>query len=184
MGGTPTGRFSNGKTPPDMLVEGLGIKQLMPAYLDQNLKIEDLKTGVSFASRGCGYDPLTSMDMSVISLSGQLTYFQEYIGNLFIVVAGTNDLANTYFSDGIRWKEYVVNTYSDLIEDGAIRFVQITYPLQQQYEYDKYGEEKCFKRDDADANSPSTEELVKAFSIDHYPVRMQCDGAADLMASV
>ncbi|PHU01158.1 hypothetical protein BC332_30945 [Capsicum chinense] len=25
-----------------------------------------------------------------------------------------------------------------------------------------------------------TEELVKAFSIDHYPVRMQCDGAIDL----
>ncbi|KAF3666064.1 hypothetical protein FXO38_09241 [Capsicum annuum] len=47
-------------------------------------------------------------------------------------------------------------------------------------EYDKHGEEECFKRDDADANSPSTEELVKAFSIDRYPVRMQCDGAADL----
>ncbi|PHT96559.1 hypothetical protein BC332_34515 [Capsicum chinense] len=47
-------------------------------------------------------------------------------------------------------------------------------------EYDEHGEEEYFKRDDADANSPSTEELVKAFSIDRYPVRMQCDGAADL----
>ncbi|KAF3681766.1 hypothetical protein FXO38_01571 [Capsicum annuum] len=47
-------------------------------------------------------------------------------------------------------------------------------------EYDEHGEEEYFKRDDADANSPSTEELVKAFSIDHYPVRMQCDGAIDL----
>ncbi|KAM3339154.1 hypothetical protein P3S68_031240 [Capsicum galapagoense] len=47
-------------------------------------------------------------------------------------------------------------------------------------EYDEHGEEECFKRDDADANSPSTEELVKTFSIGHYPVRMQCDGAADL----
>ncbi|KAF3670924.1 L-ascorbate peroxidase, cytosolic [Capsicum annuum] len=47
-------------------------------------------------------------------------------------------------------------------------------------EYDEQGEEECFKRDDADANSPSTEELVKAFSIDRYPVRMQCDGATDL----
>ncbi|KAM3304506.1 hypothetical protein P3S67_011372 [Capsicum chacoense] len=220
----------------------------MPAYLDQNLKIEDLKTGVSFASRGCGYDPLTSMDVSVISLSGQLTYFQEYIGklkaligeektknifknSLFIVVAGTNDLANTYFSEGIRRKEYVVNTYSDLIADGAIRFVQdyssaaivwlyvatdilpdnmvpkrtkiksspskgtseaarLHPPLyelalqalsQSGAEYDKHGEEECFKRDDADDKSPFTEELVKAFSIDRYPIRMQCDGAADLM---
>ncbi|PHU25992.1 hypothetical protein BC332_04324 [Capsicum chinense] len=47
-------------------------------------------------------------------------------------------------------------------------------------EYDEHGEEEYFKRDDADVNSPSTKELVKAFSIDYYPVRMQCDGAADL----
>ncbi|PHU05391.1 hypothetical protein BC332_26213 [Capsicum chinense] len=46
--------------------------------------------------------------------------------------------------------------------------------------YDEHGEEEYFKRDDADANSPSIEELVKAFSIDYYPMRMQCDGAADL----
>ncbi|PHT70688.1 hypothetical protein T459_25792 [Capsicum annuum] len=45
----------------------------------------------------------------------------------------------------------------------------------------KHGEEKSFKRDDLNANSPSTEELVKTFSIDHYPVRIQCDGATDLM---
>ncbi|PHT78591.1 hypothetical protein T459_16643 [Capsicum annuum] len=41
-------------------------------------------------------------------------------------------------------------------------------------------EEEPFKRDDPNANSPSAEELVKTFSIDHYPVRMQCDGATDL----
>ncbi|PHT31926.1 hypothetical protein CQW23_28263 [Capsicum baccatum] len=51
---------------------------------------------------------------------------------------------------------------------------------QSRAEYDEHGEEKYFKSDDADANSHSTEELVKAFSIDRYPVRMQCDGAADL----
>ncbi|PHU26660.1 hypothetical protein BC332_04992 [Capsicum chinense] len=43
---------------------------------------------------------------------------------------------------------------------------------QSRAEYDEHGEEKYFKRDDADANSPSTEEQVKAFSIDRYPVRM------------
>ncbi|KAF3627983.1 putative G2/mitotic-specific cyclin-1-like [Capsicum annuum] len=32
-------------------------------------------------------------------------------------------------------------------------------------EYDEHEEEKCFKRDDENANSPSTEELVKAFSM-------------------
>ncbi|PHU17252.1 hypothetical protein BC332_12947 [Capsicum chinense] len=48
-------------------------------------------------------------------------------------------------------------------------------------EYDEHGEEECFKRDDPNANSPSAEELVKTFSIDRYPMRMQCDGAIDLM---
>ncbi|KAM3264208.1 hypothetical protein P3L10_001202 [Capsicum annuum] len=48
-------------------------------------------------------------------------------------------------------------------------------------EYGEHGEEEYFKRDDPNANSPSAEELVKTFSIDPYPVRMQCDDATDLM---
>ncbi|PHU14359.1 hypothetical protein BC332_15564 [Capsicum chinense] len=47
-------------------------------------------------------------------------------------------------------------------------------------EDNEHEEEEYFKRDDPNANSPSAEELVKTFSIDHYPVRMQCDGATDL----
>lgn len=41
-------------------MEELGVAELVPAYLDPNLKTEDLKTGVSFASGGCGFDPLTT----------------------------------------------------------------------------------------------------------------------------
>ncbi|PHT74856.1 hypothetical protein T459_22133 [Capsicum annuum] len=47
-------------------------------------------------------------------------------------------------------------------------------------EDNEHGEEESFKRDDPNANSPSIKELVKTFSIDHYPVRMQCDGATNL----
>ncbi|PHU00818.1 hypothetical protein BC332_30605 [Capsicum chinense] len=39
---------------------------------------------------------------------------------------------------------------------------------------------ESFKRDDPNANSPSVKELVKTFSINRYPMRMQCDGATDL----
>lgn len=39
--------------------EELGIKSIVPAYLDSNLKPKDLLTGVSFASGGSGYDPIT-----------------------------------------------------------------------------------------------------------------------------
>lgn len=38
----------------------LGIKDLLPAYLGTNLSNEDLITGVSFASGGTGFDPITS----------------------------------------------------------------------------------------------------------------------------
>ncbi|PHT74330.1 hypothetical protein T459_21607 [Capsicum annuum] len=47
-------------------------------------------------------------------------------------------------------------------------------------EDNEHGEEESLKRDDSNANSPSIKELVKTFSIDHYPMRMQCDGAIDL----
>ncbi|PHT34933.1 hypothetical protein CQW23_26733 [Capsicum baccatum] len=51
--------------------------------------------------------------------------------------------------------------------------------LNQGQDNEPSGEES-FKRDDSNASSPSAEELVKIFSIDRYPVRMQCDGATDL----
>ncbi|KAF3665380.1 hypothetical protein FXO38_09632 [Capsicum annuum] len=47
-------------------------------------------------------------------------------------------------------------------------------------EDNEHGEEECFKKDDPNTNSPSTEELAKTFSIDHYLVRMQCYGATYL----
>lgn len=40
-------------------VEELGIKELIPAYLDPNLQDKDLPTGVSFASGATGFDPQT-----------------------------------------------------------------------------------------------------------------------------
>ncbi|PHU04548.1 hypothetical protein BC332_25370 [Capsicum chinense] len=47
-------------------------------------------------------------------------------------------------------------------------------------EDNEHGEEEYLKRDDPNANSPSAKELVKTFSIDRYPMRMQCDGPKDL----
>lgn len=48
-------------------VEELGIKPVLPPYLDPSLKDEDLLTGVNFASGAAGYDPLTSQ-LSVFNL--------------------------------------------------------------------------------------------------------------------
>ncbi|CAN1322976.1 GDSL esterase/lipase EXL3 [Linum perenne] len=50
LGAKPTGRFSDGKIISDLLVESLGIKDLLPPYLDPNNGVNDLLTGVAFAS--------------------------------------------------------------------------------------------------------------------------------------
>ncbi|PHT59287.1 hypothetical protein CQW23_01650 [Capsicum baccatum] len=49
-------------------------------------------------------------------------------------------------------------------------------------EDNEHGEEEFLKRDDPNANSPSTEEFFKTFNIDRYPMKMQCDSAIDLMS--
>ncbi|WRX29979.1 hypothetical protein QQP08_022466 [Theobroma cacao] len=58
-GGVPTGRFCNGKIPSDIIAKEMGVKDTVPAYLDPTLTPQDLLTGVTFASGGTGYDPMT-----------------------------------------------------------------------------------------------------------------------------
>ncbi|MBA0633800.1 hypothetical protein Godav_022090 [Gossypium davidsonii] len=145
-GGVPTGRFCNGKVPSDLIAEELGIKDVVPAYLDPKLKPQDLLTGVTFASGGTGYDPLTPKLASVISLGEQLNYFKEYIGKLkaiageektnfilaksmFLVVAGSDDIANTYFVLRARQLQYDVPAYTDLMVNSAAEFVKELYGL-------------------------------------------------------
>nr|XP_043630157.1 GDSL esterase/lipase At5g45960-like [Erigeron canadensis] len=54
-----TGRFSNGRLVTDFIGEFMGMKENLPPYLDPNLTIVDLMTGVSFASSANGYDAFT-----------------------------------------------------------------------------------------------------------------------------
>lgn len=49
-------------------VEKLGLKEVLPAYLDPNIQSKDLLTGVNFASGGAGYDSLTSEKVVQINL--------------------------------------------------------------------------------------------------------------------
>ncbi|PHU25196.1 hypothetical protein BC332_03528 [Capsicum chinense] len=69
--------------------------------------------------------------------------------------------------------------------DSAFLWFPIDYSsIATGVEDNENGEEESFKRDDPNANSPSTKELVKTFSIDRYPVRMQCDSTIDLMGDL
>ncbi|XP_057975463.1 GDSL esterase/lipase EXL3-like [Malania oleifera] len=146
FGGRASGRFSNGKVPSDIMVEELRIKQLLPAYLDPNLKAADLLTGVNFASGGAGYDSLTSELVSAISLRDQLDMFKQYkvklkevvgearastilTNSLFLVVAGSDDIANTYFSTPVRRLVYDIPSYTDLMAHSAFAFLQELFEL-------------------------------------------------------
>lgn len=214
MGGMPTGRYSNGKVPSDLLgtwvklpsplsfsiiffssfccntiaetyislisVEELGIKEILPAYLDPNLQSEDLITGINFASGSGGYDPLTSevavlnscfpekltilflqilcysfvwvllliviiliKFQNVLSLSKQLELFQEYVKKLqviagedraatilsdsfYVLVTGSNDITNTYFSTPFRSYKYDISSYTDFMLGYGSGFIQVT----------------------------------------------------------
>ncbi|KAI4296850.1 hypothetical protein L6164_036770 [Bauhinia variegata] len=55
----PTGRFTNGRVITDFIASYIGVKDLVPPYLDPKLNDEELLTRVSFACAGSGFDPLT-----------------------------------------------------------------------------------------------------------------------------
>jgi hypothetical protein len=77
----------------------------------------------------------------VIPLSAQLEMFKEYIGklkgivgekrtnfilanSLFLVVGGSDDIANTYYVVHARL-QYDIPAYTDLMSNSAIHFVKV-----------------------------------------------------------
>ncbi|KAL1209848.1 GDSL esterase/lipase [Cardamine amara subsp. amara] len=142
-GGFATGRFSDGRNPSDLIAEKLGLAKTLPAYMNRNLKPQDLLKGVTFASGGTGYDPLTAKIMSVISVWDQLIYFKEYISKIkknfgeerakfilensfYLVVSSSNDLAHTYSARSLR---YTRTSYANFLADSAVTFVRELHKL-------------------------------------------------------
>ncbi|GAB2301201.1 hypothetical protein Dimus_035235 [Dionaea muscipula] len=138
---TPTGRFSNGLLATDFIASYLGIKDTVPPYLDPKLSLDDLLTGVSFASAGSGYDPQTSSTNGAIEIEKQLEYLKEYktrleesIGKekteetiekaIFVVSAGTNDLAGTFATPTIWSITPPVSTYQRHLLNLCNHFIQ------------------------------------------------------------
>uniref|UniRef100_A0A0E0PXL7 Uncharacterized protein n=1 Tax=Oryza rufipogon TaxID=4529 RepID=A0A0E0PXL7_ORYRU len=138
-GGVATGRFSNGKAMGDMIASKLGVKELIPPYLGDGLQLDDLLSGVAFASGGSGYDPLTSKITTAISSSQQLQLFEEYKEKLKSLVGeedmtqvvaeavyftsmGGNDLANNYFLIPFKQHQYDLGSYVDFLVSLAVNF--------------------------------------------------------------
>ncbi|KAL1365231.1 hypothetical protein HN51_013299 [Arachis hypogaea] len=137
----PTGRFTNGKLGTDFIAWYLGLKEFLPPYLDPNLTNQELITGVSFASAGSGYDPLTPTLSNVISIGKQLEHFKEYKKKLekilgkqktenhmknaiFFISAGTNDFVINYFTLPIRRKTYSLIAYHHFLLQHVQDFIQ------------------------------------------------------------
>ncbi|KAJ6832354.1 GDSL esterase/lipase-like [Iris pallida] len=145
-GGTPTGRFSNGRLPTDFISEAFGLPPVVPAYLDSSYGIKDFASGVCFASAGSGYDNATSDVLSVISMSKQLDYFKEYQGRLkiyqgeakanetlsealYIMSLGTNDFLENYYQSPRRPSEFTIEEYQNFLVGIAERFIISIYRL-------------------------------------------------------
>lgn len=145
-GGVATGRFSNGRLVTDFLSERFGLGSSVPAYLDNSYTIDQLATGVSFASGGTGLDDLTAKVASVIPLSQQLEYFKKYKERLmfakgaavadeiiaealYIFSVGTNDFIVNYFVLPLRRAEYTTAEYVTYLIGLAEAAVRDVYDL-------------------------------------------------------
>ncbi|CAK9314602.1 unnamed protein product [Citrullus colocynthis] len=145
-GQIPTGRFSNGKLVPDILASTLGIKELVPAFLDPKLSDDDLRTGVSFGSAGSGYDDLTTTRSGVIPVLKQIDLFENYIqrlerivgkeeakkilnGALTVVSAGTNDFLFNFYDIPSRSLEYNISGYQAFVQNRLQSFIKGLYQL-------------------------------------------------------
>ncbi|XVF69676.1 hypothetical protein PTKIN_Ptkin11bG0100800 [Pterospermum kingtungense] len=85
----------------------LGIKQTVPPSLAPNLTNDDLRTCVSFASAGSGYDNLTTLLSGVIPVSNQLGMFKSYIAKLGNIVGNAearNIIQKSFglYNEGVR----------------------------------------------------------------------------------
>ncbi|CAN0871947.1 GDSL esterase/lipase At5g42170 [Linum grandiflorum] len=143
-GPNPTGRCSNGKLISDLIAEELGIKQYLPPYLDPNLSVEDLVTGVCFASAGSGYDPETLKITLAISIPNQLKLFEQYMArlrglvgeqrstyivkeSLYLISSGNNDILVTYSI--IKHNKYDMASYATFLVTQYIITLKQLYEL-------------------------------------------------------
>ena len=120
----------------------LGIKDIVPPSLGPNLSDEELRTGVSFASAGSGYDDVTSDVTLSIPVSKQPGYLRSYVerlkeslgekeamnitnGALVIVSAGTNDFVFNFYDIPTRRITFNISEYHDFVLNNLQKFVQV-----------------------------------------------------------
>ncbi|XP_062087590.1 GDSL esterase/lipase APG-like [Humulus lupulus] len=142
----PTGRFSNGKLPTDLIAETLGFKSYAPAYLSPEASGKKLLIGANFASAASGYDENTAARYHAIPLSQQLKYFQEYQTKLakvagqskaksiikdalYVLSVGSGDFVQNYYINPHLNRAYTVEQYSVMLISSFTTFTKGLYGL-------------------------------------------------------
>ncbi|XP_075098789.1 GDSL esterase/lipase At2g31550-like [Nicotiana tabacum] len=145
----PTGRFSNGKLVSDFLAFSLGIKDTIPPFLDPNLPVSELKTGVSFASadfgfKGAGFDDLTNVKTQGIPIFTQVENFKKYIeilkgvvgekealdiikDALVLIMAGSNDIALSLNNGFLRRLDLGLSGYHSFLHQRLEEIIKRLY---------------------------------------------------------
>ena len=143
-GQVPTGRFSDGKLPSDLLANMLGIKESVPPFLNPNLSNYELRTSVCFALAGSGFDDLTTAASGVIPISTQIKLFKNYItrlkgvvgeekafniihGSIVSISAGTNDFGISFYNFPIRSQQFTINQYQNFLLEKLKDFVKVKH---------------------------------------------------------
>ncbi|GAB2260096.1 hypothetical protein Droror1_Dr00010951 [Drosera rotundifolia] len=142
-GGEATGRFSDGIVPSDIIAQAFGVKKFVPAYLDPSLSINEMLTGVNFASSCSGYLPLTATyKYFSLSLENQLDLFKQYIvkvkaavgeeraleivsQSIYVICTGSNDFLYYYETQ----KSGNMSAYTDSVVNYASGFLKRLYDI-------------------------------------------------------
>ncbi|EOA18153.1 hypothetical protein CARUB_v10006620mg [Capsella rubella] len=143
--GSPTGRFTNGRTIVDIVYQALGSDELTPPYLAPTTRGPLILNGVNYASGGSGIlnstgkifgdrinvdaqlDNFATTRQDIISWIGESAATNLFRSAIFSVTTGSNDLINNYFTPVVSTVERKVVSPEVFVDTMISRFrLQLT----------------------------------------------------------
>ncbi|CAL9225633.1 unnamed protein product [Arabidopsis halleri] len=143
--GSPTGRFTNGRTIVDIVYQALGSDELTPPYLAPTTSGSLILNGVNYASGGSGIlnstgkifgerinvdaqlDNFATTRRDIISWIGESEAAKLFRSAIFSVTTGSNDLINNYFTPVVSTVERKVTSPEVFVDTMISRFrLQLT----------------------------------------------------------
>ncbi|XP_010434862.1 PREDICTED: GDSL esterase/lipase At4g16230 [Camelina sativa] len=143
--GSPTGRFTNGRTIVDIVYQALGSDELTPPYLAPTTRGSLILNGVNYASGGSGIlnstgklfgervnvdaqlDNFATTRQDIISWIGEFDAAKLVRSAIFSVTTGSNDLINNYFTPVISSVQRKVVSPEVFVDTMISRFrLQLT----------------------------------------------------------